>query len=318
MPLLMCKDVPVYDINTGCVLRKELMPCDPFNLLKWKNARSFLRTNKAAESVLQKVIHLSFVLKRRLSLSDCYWIKDSREKKRFDQITPYMHPFVSMELITKKTINTSVPDHTLGGSFPKYWVIRGDGQRAIRKLEPASMAQVEVECSNLLDRIKFPHACVEADGEGAVLINNITNLKQMLIPFHILGESAVGYDVSSVSTVYAKYGIPRIEAEEYVLRTVLFDAIVGNYDRYQNMSNWAIYKDSDTGANKLPPVYDFNLAHLDAPNIYLRKIVEIIFAQAFARQAKVLLNEWKPHVRHSAWMSNLTELIRRMEKVTDI
>jgi hypothetical protein len=98
--ILMCKDIPVYNITTGEVLSAELLPGamlrGTLNYSKWMQTRYSAGSNVSARRMMLRAFgtdnHKNVVkATRALSLSDCYWIKEQGEKVSFEDVTPYLH-----------------------------------------------------------------------------------------------------------------------------------------------------------------------------------------------------------------------------------
>jgi hypothetical protein len=116
-------------------------------------------------------------------------------------------------------------------------------------------------------------------------------------------EADFGYNFKMVSDVYQQLGIK----DNFCETVILFDAVVGNYDRLSNLSNWGYFKSSADGSNSSCPLYDFNLAHPYQKNQYLH-----LLKPQLKEQHKRILMQWEPIIREfygeTAWLYNITEL----------
>ena len=76
MKILMLKDVPVYDVEQGVVLDKKRCPfIDETGYETWNKNRYYLTTNRTAKQIILRAGGEEGIeAKRRLSLSDGYWI----------------------------------------------------------------------------------------------------------------------------------------------------------------------------------------------------------------------------------------------------
>ena len=276
MKVVMIKDTPVYNAETGEVLNKELWPFDDYDT--WYTNRSYLKSNKAAERVVVDVggPHTTAGL-RRLSLSDSFWIKYSSDTlTEFSDITPYSNDFTQ-----------SIPELVLGGSQPKVWKKGRNDGTYIRKWEIAEQISAEMFAVKVLRAagIRTMNTFVIISGNKvfakdysadcvADFINlvNMTNVSRALIDFSQLGISIDGYDVNSVIDGYRKAGCTR-DVETISVMHVVADAVVQNTDRRHNSSNWGIFMDTATGEKAPSAMYDFNWANLEIIDVEMLRLV---------------------------------------------
>jgi hypothetical protein len=284
---LMCKNIPIYDIQANIILNSKLVPRqfkDRKDFNDWKKARLFIISNSASRSLVQAIPGSWIERKRQLSLSDCYWIKLDWDNVKFEQITPYLNEFTTLRVLIK---DSSLPAETLGGSFLKEWIIWGNGERVMRKAALRGFAEVEVVCYQLSQLLNLPCNEIIQEDESNVIVKNITDLDWMLITYLQMGIKVNGYSPKAVASIYANK-----ENEILALKQILFDAVVGNGDRKTNMGNLAVLKHSSTGEIKFPPMFDFNLAHLEQKNYYLSDVITNIKNDDYTEHAIEFLNSW--------------------------
>lgn len=101
--LLMCKNVPVYDIDNEKILNTSLLPglmqqkgSNNHIFTKWMKYRYSSGTNTMACKLKGITFGQGARMRinretRALSFSDCYWIKAEDDSIRFEEISPYYH-----------------------------------------------------------------------------------------------------------------------------------------------------------------------------------------------------------------------------------
>lgn len=338
MAQLMLKDLPVYDIAQNKVLSAKHCPFTDFtnpkrSYEKWRANRSYLRTNRVAEQIITRTGGAyTREAKRRLSLSDSYWVKHTYDKDTlFKDITPYLNPF--SELITYSGRSSSIPELTLTGSQPKSW--RTDtttGLTYMMKVEAPEQVYAEMMAVKLARHCRIPvmNAYIETDagiiyadnfqtmpkGHGVINLVNLTTPQVSLVQFDQLGILPKGNDPASVLSAYEEAGVksPNVPA---VLLQVLFDGVVGNPDRETNNSNWAIYLDNKTGERIISPIYDFNWANLQYENPYALEhlthyIKEAGLSGVAIKQAQVLAEACKS-LNLNQWHTNAKKILGTLE-----
>lgn len=129
MPILMCKDIPVYDSRSKEILALDLLPAlsaQSFKYETFKRRRYFLNTNGASRQLMEGTPANWLEKKLRFSLSDCYWYKYEEKKLshiNFESHSPYLNHFTRLGSIQR---DSAMPAQTLTGSFTKEWVIGAD------------------------------------------------------------------------------------------------------------------------------------------------------------------------------------------------
>ena len=98
--LLMCKDVPVYNVTQDIVLNGDLLPgCmlrGTMTYSQWMKTRYSAGSNVSARRLMLRAFgtdnhNNTLKVTRALSLSDCYWLKQRDEKVIFSEVTPYLN-----------------------------------------------------------------------------------------------------------------------------------------------------------------------------------------------------------------------------------
>jgi hypothetical protein len=341
MTVLMLLDTPVYDITNHIVLNEifcpfKVSPTPKKDYQRWRSNRVYLKTNRMAEQVVTQAGGASTrEAKRRLSLSDSYWIRYSYDKDTtFKSITPYLNTF-SEARTAQGPMSSSVPELVVGGSQPKVWALGTDGITYMRKILFPEQAQAEMMAVKLLRKcgINVMNAFVQTN-EGRVyadnyelsdktlhngLINlvNMTSVGRSLIQFDQIGISVDGYDPASVANGYMAAGV-KGDAAKIAITQVISDTITGNIDRRHNTSNWAIFLDNNTGERTPSWMYDFNWSRLNAENTEMTNIVaaNIRMADAetldFAIEQATEIGNRCSESSLSAWHSNALQLIKKL------
>ena len=282
MAVLICKDTPVYDIGSNKILNPKLIPFQfesRRDFENWKRRRAFLQENRSAEYTASLLPPDDPGLKRRMSLSDCYWIKYPKDTTSFFDITPYLRPFTSLSSVVR---NSSVPDQNLGGSVMKNWTVLPDGRRAMLKNMREDWVQNELLSVALAQKLSIPCAPVfQGNTRNLLYIPNISGISQMLLTFRELGVKCNGYSPGSISGAYRQLGDS--DTESYALQTVLFD---------------------------------FNLAHRETPHYFLGAVAANLNQERLVDIAAGILKMWQPVViQHGVaqWRANLAELLERLQ-----
>lgn len=334
-------DIPVYNIAEDVVLNKTFCPFIGSSDTKkayerWRSNRIYLKTNRAAERIVKNTGGNSTrEAKRRLSLSDGYWVKYGYDEKTlFASITPYLNPFSMAYVHSGGKRSSSVPELVLGGSQPKLWGRGSDGVTYMRKTELSEQIHAEMLAVKLARKcgIKVMNAFIitekgkiyadnypvsqDYSSLGVINLVNITNVNRSLIQFDQLGVWVRGYDPASVAEGYNKAGVEGNQLITAQLQ-IVFDGIIGNTDRELNNSNWAVFMDNNTGKRIPSFMYDFNWASLGAENeLGLQHIISYIkragTEKLAAKQAE--------HICHictelglETWESNAKRLLKGIE-----
>jgi len=276
----MLRETPIYNITTDLVLAPSLCPfVETLDTKKafetWKKYRAYLKTNRTTERVVAQLGgENTREAQRRLSLSDCYWIKypcDSDVK--FEDITPYSNAY------SYEPNHQSVPELVLGGSQPKQWGRGQDGITYISKAEQSMQIHTEILAVKLAHAsgLKAMNAFVRTESGkvyaknyptsfdynalGVINIINITNPNRSMIQLDQLGLTPNGYNPLSVNQAYMDAGV-KDDVLKIALTQILFDTVIGNIDRKSNSGNWAVFMDNASGRCIPSWLYDFNWGNL--------------------------------------------------------
>jgi len=304
----MLRDIPVYNITTDIALAPNLCPfVEALDTKKafetWKKYRAYLKTNRTAERVVAQLGgENTREANRRLSLSDCYWIKypcDSDVK--FEDITPYSNSF------SYEPGHQSVPELVLGGSQPKQWGRGQDGITYTSKAEQSWQIHTEILAVKLAHAsgLKAMNAFVRTESGklyaknystsfdynalGVINIVNITNMDRSMIQLDQLGLTPNGYNPLSVNQAYMDAGV-KDDVLKIALTQILFDTVIGNIDRKSNSSNWAVFMDNASGRRTPSWLYDFNWGNLiTTPTGMIEEVSTYILGAKLGDIAQTLL-----------------------------
>lgn len=249
----MCKDTPVYNIDTNEVLNHNLLPGymrimsnNPNKFKHWLKLRYSSNTNSLARQL--KGITFGQGNRARinrethaLSLSDAYWIKDVLDNFRFNQISPYYSDFWDG---TGYYSGQSIPTLYTPGYLSKYWM----NSKTLCKVGAETI--IEVECARLCKMCNIRVNSIIQKDQSSILIENITSPKYMLEQADQSGLiDPDDFDNSNIVKHFGLYGI----------QMIIIDAIIGNGDRHAGNFGWL--RDTDTGAYTcMAPLYDFDHA----------------------------------------------------------
>lgn len=248
--LLMCKDVPVYQIEDEEVLNAALLPGIMQKLPKASAFRTWMKYRYASgtNTIARKLKGVTFgqgargrinQMTHALCFSDCYWVKGEEEKLQFAQISPYYASFWYGE---GEYEGQAVPTLYVGGALTKEW--KRDG-----RLYKYGQVDIELQCIELCQKCDVP---VEKATlvPGGIAVKNITSPQYMLEQADQSGRLDV--DEFNESDVLMLFGLAGAQM-------LIIDAIIGNGDRHAGNFGWL--RDSDTGAYvRMAPLYDFDHA----------------------------------------------------------
>jgi len=342
MAMLMLCDKPVYDISKDVVLDNKLCPFMSADNTKkayqiWRKHRSYLKTNRTAERVIvQTGGKNTHEAKRRLSLSDSYWVKyDYDASTPFHDITPYNNSFSLMDVHRGNTRSNSVPELVLGGSQPKQWGRGQDGITYMSKAEQGKQVHAEMLAVKLAhqSRLKSMNSFVRTEqGKiyantypidfdysllGLINIVNITSTERSMIQFDQLGIGVNGYNPLSVADAYVTAGVAE-DVANIALTQVLFDSVIGNVDRENNNGNWAIFLDHKSGKRTPSWMYDFNWANLSTEATdMITKVISYVRQAEMEKAAIGLLTPIKDaciNLGLTLWHDNAQKLDNAFDK----
>ena len=251
--LLMCKNIPIYDIDANKVLNTQLLPGymrvmsnNPNKFKHWIKLRYSSNTN----SLARQLKGIAFGQGNRvriniethaLSLSDSYWMKESVDQCTFEQISPYYTDFWKGSGCYS---GQSIPTLYTPGYLNKYWV----DSKKLCKIGKETL--IEVECARLCKLCSIPVNNIIQQDQNSILIENITSPRYMLEQADQSGM--IDPDDFDNSDIIKHFGLSG-------LQMIIIDAIIGNGDRHAGNFGWL--RDTDTGVYTcMAPLYDFDHA----------------------------------------------------------
>lgn len=239
--ILMCKNTPVYRVDTEEILNMSLIPpiigqtpCNTIYKLFFKHRYSS-QTNMYARkerSLIWGQGNRERINKDTysLSLSDCYWLKDESNNIDFYSITPYLHYKYSP---AKPTLYTN-------GFKSKYWL----DSKTLIKYD----CNIELITYNFCKFLNIPINKIEKYSDNEIAIENFTSLDEMLEPASTSG--LIDPENFTSEDILKAYGIPALDM-------LVVDALLGNGDRHSG--NFGYLKSTETGEiTKFAPLYDFD------------------------------------------------------------
>jgi hypothetical protein len=305
--LFWCRDEIVADFSSSKIIKPELLPVKNWtieNILEFLERRVFDSTNTIARQM--DMLDVKNHKSHKLSLSDCYWVKSENDNTHFDEITPYINDFATLEFAH----GLSSPTLVFQGSFAKQWERKGNNTYIHKQQQPLQV-DLEITAYNLAHTLGVPVGAVPIGAGEDIWVRNISDIDTMMLDFGSVFSKQLenGYSVKEVGKMYSEIGIPT--ADSYVLNATLFDAVIGNRDRKFNKGNWGFYKNSITGETRLAPLFDFNLATIE-PHLEIDKRVENLADERLLEPAKTLLKSWENKINNSCpveqWVANYQEL----------
>lgn len=180
---LMCKNTPVYNIDSNTVMNTQLLPgyirvmgINPNKFKHWLKLRYSSNTN----SLARQLKGITFGQGNRvrinrkthaLSLSDSYWVADDTDMCTFEKISPY---YVDFWTGIGHYSGQSIPTLYTPGYLNKYWV----DSKTLCKIGKETL--IEVECARLCKLCGIPVNNIIQRDQNSILIENITSPKYML------------------------------------------------------------------------------------------------------------------------------------------
>ena len=246
---LMCKNVPVYDIDKKEILNDALIPGSILHGMSfetWMTHRRSLLSNVMARKLYFSAFGYSAdenadAQTHIFSLSDCYWRKSDGENISFEQASPYYEPFWNGG---GKYSGGPVPSIYIGGAVSKYWI----DKNTLFKLG----CQIEFEIYTLLKNLGVEcNSITLSDDGGGILVGNITDADTMLETAICSGRFKSTY-FPTIDEIIEAFGDPGI-------KMLVIDAIIGNTDRH--LENFGFMRNANTGDYLgMAPLYDFDHA----------------------------------------------------------
>lgn len=249
--LLMCGDVPVYDITNETVLNPKLLPglmqqkgSSYAVFSKWMKYRYSSGTNTLARKLKGITFGQGARMRinretRALSFSDSYWIREASDPVQFSDVSPYYQPFWDG---SEPFCGQAAPTLYVGGALSKEW--RRDG-----RLYKYGDISIELECVKLCAACNIPTEKAEPFA-GGVAFSNISSPDHMLEQADQSGRlDPDDFDESTIIELFGKSGA----------QMLIIDAIIGNGDRHAGNFGWL--RDTRTGDYvQMAPLYDFDHA----------------------------------------------------------
>jgi hypothetical protein len=329
----MCGDIQVYNITDNLIINPLLCPFKTdgdikYNYEKWRSNRVYLKSNRVAEQIVKQTggskVRES---KRRLSLSDSFWVKYPIDKHiKFENITPYFNDFSSQLLYGGKS--SSTPELVLSGSQPKQWIRNASlSITYMRKAEFPEQVHVEMLAVKLARAADIPvmNAFVETNegkriyaddysvitNAGTINLVNMTNPCFSLIQFDQMNIGVNGLNPANIIEAYKRAGV-KYDVRNEVLRRIIFDGIVGNIDREYNNSNWAVFMCNESGERHISPMYDFNWTNISGESQVAEKIAVHVKKNGFSKEAAEITSELLTvceNLGFSLWKSNAEKIL---------
>ncbi len=253
--ILMCRNTPVYNIDTEVVLCEKLLPgllkaypCSA-TFKRWMQCRYSSSTNTLACKLKGNVFGQSKRITidretRALSLTDCYWVKQSDEQDvNFFSITPYNENNKIFSGVGSYENGTAIPTLYVSGYLSKQWITSEILEKYGKETE------IEYECYMLCKSLGI--SCNEIEKiENGIRVKNITNtifmLEQADQSGYIDPDDFDEYDIISL------FGLSGVQM-------LIVDAIIGNGDRHAGNFGWL--RNTITGKYVcMAPLYDFDHA----------------------------------------------------------
>ena len=249
--ILMLKNNPVFNIDSEQTYNSKLLPGYMQKLpcvhtyKEWIKERYSSGSNTLARLLQGK----TFGQGRRdainaatyaLSLSDCYWIKESDDTVTFEDVSPYYNDFW-------KGINEyksgSIPTLYVAGAMSKEWINKD---------------YLKKECDK--DQLFKEKLSIDFCKECGVLVNdyyiedNILFLKNFTSPEIMLEQANMSGLIDK--DYFTSANIVEVFKEDGV-KMLAIDAILGNGDRHAG--NFGFLRDTNTGEYlSMAPLYDFD------------------------------------------------------------
>ena len=243
------------------VLRSWLM--NRVLLLSRPNAKAILRSAGLPERPsTDELVRISLSL-HALSMTDNFYVLQGNEELPFEAVCLRRHfsSGHSFEVsILGKAISASpetmVADLLAGGSFPKFWK-RNENNIELWKtdrLKGTVNSACEVECSQLLDLIGFPHVTYRKE---QIEDYTFSVCSCMCDDDHSLIHMGELLDWQSHTGKPFPEDIQK-QFDRFFPNMCCIDYLLANTDR--NRENWGMIANSENNILGFAPLYDFNLA----------------------------------------------------------
>ena len=206
-----------------------------------------------------------------LSLSDCYWINDPKNPKRWEDINFFTNPFSGdLGVLTigeqshSKNHDFFSPNASLTGDLEKKWVCDGEKRlllkagRGLSNQEVYNEVIASVLYKRLLPKDQFvPYRLVKENSKTYCCCENMLQENEEFIPvFDLLQKEQRPNDQSLYRFLKAtlqKTELPHVET--YLTNLFLSDAILANTDRHTR--NFGVMRNVETlKFTRFAPIFD--------------------------------------------------------------
>lgn len=245
--LLMCKDVPVFNISRDKVLNESLVPGSilrgTMSFDEWFRTRYSIGSNTSARRLMLRAFgadnHNKDTIRatRALSLSDCYRIKEASEDIKFNDVTPYLNKEWDGSGAFK---GGSISTLFVNGAADKKWL----DNKTLLKVGSFK----ELTPYKLCRELSIEHiAEVELSNEG-LLITNFTSPERFLESMEQSGYVKKDENAREIAVTMFK---------EQAVSLFVVDYLVEHDDRH--WGNYGFIRNADTGEYEgMSPYYDFD------------------------------------------------------------
>ncbi|WP_181978005.1 MULTISPECIES: HipA domain-containing protein [Bifidobacterium] len=206
---------------------------------------------------------------RGLSLSDQYWVKDSRDPARWEEVNFFDNPFdEELGRVLLTTVSSShefsfdVPDASTGGDLPKRWTVDDSGTRILVKGGRTGQEPVnEVIASRLARRLDIPavdYRLAEYDNRPVCLCDEMLSRDEEMVSAWQLMESIKRNNRLSVHDQWVEdavaFGCARGDILHATDDWLLVDWLTRNTDRHFN--NFGLIRNINTFEVRPAPLFD--------------------------------------------------------------
>jgi len=250
--LLMCKDVPVFNITQGEVLNERLLPGailrGTLDYSDWMKTRYSTGSNASARRLMLRAFgtdnhNRTLAVTRALSLSDCYWLKQQGETIAFSDVTPYLHT----EWQGDGTFaGGSISTLFVNGAATKRWLDSSTllKEGSYKELEPYTLC-AELGLTDYASKARMSNR--------GILLTNFTSMDRFLESFEQSGFIGETDDARTKAVEMF---------DEQATALFVVDYLVEHDDRH--WGNIGFIRDSDTGQYlSMAPYYDFDWVWTD-------------------------------------------------------
>ena len=232
-----------------------------------KYAKEILNAIGAKQAMTDRDRAMIAISYHALCLTDVYWIKDSKENIRFEDISLYRHSlsnaFADISLLGRQITaqnaqlldnRDAAGDIATNGVAPKAW-IRQDNIFYLLKNGDERDVQAELLASQIADCFKIDHVAYmpdKFDDRNVSKSRLITNEDRSIVSAEYIDIYCANHDMNLEKFVLQK--------DRYAFHMMnIIDYLTGNSDRH--WGNWGFFVDnSNNSLLTLYPLMDFNKA----------------------------------------------------------